>query len=254
MAVSIDTVYQRVLTLANKEQRGYITPQEFNLFANQAQMEIFEQYFHDIKKFNALPGNTQEFSDSLSVLYEKIGEFEVQEDLSWMQNNMPVTNNNMRIPWDIVYKIGTVTITAFTGDNRSPSAQTELLNFKDFGASMFSSLTAPSISRPTACINTDGLLVGIGKNTLVTHQTISSYNASMAINFIARPRRVEWAYVIVNDKALYNDNIAVDFQLHSSEETELVYKILKLAGINLKAADVVQVGQTLEQTNKQTTL
>ena len=33
MAVSVDTVYQRVLTLAYKEQRGYITPQEFNLFA-----------------------------------------------------------------------------------------------------------------------------------------------------------------------------------------------------------------------------
>ena len=38
--VSVDTVYQRVLTLANKEQRGYITPQEFNLLANHAQMEI----------------------------------------------------------------------------------------------------------------------------------------------------------------------------------------------------------------------
>ena len=50
--VSIDTVYQRVLALANKEQRGYITPQEFNLFANQAQMEIFEQYFYDTKQFN----------------------------------------------------------------------------------------------------------------------------------------------------------------------------------------------------------
>ena len=69
-----------------------------------------------------------------------------------------------------------------------------------------------------------------------------------------RPPRIEWAYVIVNDKALYNDNIAIDFELHSSEETELVYKILKLAGINLKAQEVVQVGQTLEQTNKQTTL
>jgi hypothetical protein len=44
--VNIDTVYQRVLAFANKEQRGYITPQEFNLFANQAQMEIFEQYFY----------------------------------------------------------------------------------------------------------------------------------------------------------------------------------------------------------------
>ena len=45
MAVSVDTVYQRVLTLANKEQRGYITPQEFTLFANQALMEILNQYF-----------------------------------------------------------------------------------------------------------------------------------------------------------------------------------------------------------------
>ena len=45
MAISVDTVYQRVLAIANKEQRGYITPQEYNLLANQAQMQIFESYF-----------------------------------------------------------------------------------------------------------------------------------------------------------------------------------------------------------------
>ena len=38
--VSIDTVYQKVLAIANKEQRGYITPLEFNLLANQAQLDI----------------------------------------------------------------------------------------------------------------------------------------------------------------------------------------------------------------------
>ena len=42
--VNIDTVYQRVLAIANKEQRGYITPLEFNLLANQAQLDVFEQY------------------------------------------------------------------------------------------------------------------------------------------------------------------------------------------------------------------
>ena len=31
--VNVDTVYQRVLAIANKEQRGYITPLEFNLYA-----------------------------------------------------------------------------------------------------------------------------------------------------------------------------------------------------------------------------
>ena len=39
MAISIDTVYQKVLALANKEQRGYITPQEFNLLADKAQKD-----------------------------------------------------------------------------------------------------------------------------------------------------------------------------------------------------------------------
>ena len=50
MAVSIDTVYQRVLAIVNKEQRGYLTPLEFNLLANQAQMGIFEQYNRSFNK------------------------------------------------------------------------------------------------------------------------------------------------------------------------------------------------------------
>ena len=50
--VSVDTVYQRVLAILNKENRGYMTPQEFNLLANQAQLEIFEQYFYDLTQFN----------------------------------------------------------------------------------------------------------------------------------------------------------------------------------------------------------
>ena len=47
--VNVDTVYQKVLALANKEQRGYITPQEFDLFADKAQLEIINDYFHRMK-------------------------------------------------------------------------------------------------------------------------------------------------------------------------------------------------------------
>ena len=55
MSVSIDRVYGTVLTLVNKEGLGYITPQEFNLYANQAQMEIFEKYFYDEYREAAKP-------------------------------------------------------------------------------------------------------------------------------------------------------------------------------------------------------
>ena len=55
MAISVDTVYQRVQSILNKENRGYLTPQEFNLFANQAQLEIFEQYFFDLNQYERMP-------------------------------------------------------------------------------------------------------------------------------------------------------------------------------------------------------
>lgn len=71
MSVSVDTVYQRVLGILNKEQRGYVTPQEFNLFANQAQLDLFEQYFYDINQFGRIPGNDTEYSDMLDVLNKK---------------------------------------------------------------------------------------------------------------------------------------------------------------------------------------
>ena len=72
MAVSVDTVYQTVLSTLNKEQRGYVTPQEFNLFAEQAQLDIFEQYFYDINQFGRLHGNSTEYSDMLNILEEKV--------------------------------------------------------------------------------------------------------------------------------------------------------------------------------------
>ena len=74
--VNIDKVYQKVLAFANKEQRGYITPQEFNLFADQAQMEIFEQYFYDKNQFGRLPGNSYEYHDMIENLDQKISIFE----------------------------------------------------------------------------------------------------------------------------------------------------------------------------------
>tara|TARA_R110001592_G_scaffold247440_1_gene509539 strand:+ start:34 stop:972 length:939 start_codon:yes stop_codon:yes gene_type:complete len=75
MAISVDTVYQRVLAIANKEQRGFVTPQEFNLFANQVQMEIFEQYFYDAGQFNRMPRDETPRADVVHLLEEKISIF-----------------------------------------------------------------------------------------------------------------------------------------------------------------------------------
>ena len=72
MAISVDTVYQRVQSILNKESRGYLTPQEFNLFANQAQLEIFEQYFFDLNQFERLPKIDSEYSNFVKTIYDII--------------------------------------------------------------------------------------------------------------------------------------------------------------------------------------
>ena len=82
--VKVDSVYQRVLALANKEQRGYITPQEFNLFANHAQQEIFEQYFYSLNQVARIPGNEYVYADVDDMLEEKIQIFEITSKERWI--------------------------------------------------------------------------------------------------------------------------------------------------------------------------
>ena len=98
--ILVDTVYQRVLALANKEQRGYITPQEFNLLANQAQMEIFEQYFYDQKSQDVNLKNSTEFSNIDEMIDEKLSVF--KETIF-----LPVTGQIGTLPSD-TYRLGSL--------------------------------------------------------------------------------------------------------------------------------------------------
>ena len=137
MAVNIDTVYQRVLALANKEQRGYITPQEFNLFANHAQMEIFEQYFYDTNRSRKIPGNNTVYADVSDMLEEKIQIFERSDD----QTTIAAYNGgiNKTLP-NYIYRVNKV---LFNNTN------CEMLNTKDFSdINAGGPLTKPTASRP----------------------------------------------------------------------------------------------------------
>jgi len=246
--VNIDTVYQRVQALSNKEQRGYITPQEFNLFANQAQMEIFEQYFYDLNQAARTPGNNKIIADVEDMLEEKISIFEVVQYANWVSTNMTVTANGMTIPPEI-YRFEKIWYT--TSVTINPVA-VEIMSFKERRLALESPLAKPTHFRPIGSITSQGLIVSSSPVGIVGSTTAYPYNGyEFEILYIRKPKTVQWAYVIINDKPLYNDNIAQNFELHASEETELVHKILKLAGVNLKAQEIVQVGQALEQTQIQ---
>ena len=302
MSVSVDTVYQRVLSILNKEQRGYVTPQEFNLFANQAQMDLFEQYFYDINQFGRMHGNDTEFSDMLNILNEKINLFEVTSAMTYAGNYWSTPSN--------LYRIGTLIYN---------SAEVERINKNEFLYINASPLTKPTETRPVFVANASGyrvygslivrssnstlngavsssttinisaanpsisignIVTGTGISGVVTVAAINSngttitlsgaqsisnstvltfttpaptqlITAGVACNYIKRPATVQWAGTLVGGSSLQSSADSVDFELHDSEETELVMKILELAGISTRELQVYQIAAQEEAKNTQ---
>ena len=75
MAINVNTVYQTVLLILNKEQRGYMTPVEFNKTGTQAQLEIFENYFDSLNQQIRIPQTDTDYADRVVGLDEKISIF-----------------------------------------------------------------------------------------------------------------------------------------------------------------------------------
>jgi len=228
MAVSINTVYQKVLAIANKEQRGYITPQEFNLFANQAQMDIFEQYFYDINQFGRVPGNSTEYSDMLDLLEEKISIFD-----QFKVSMSAVSGNQLTLPTD-VYRLGTV----FYAVGGAYDVEVEKVSKKNLEYMSRTALYAPVETRPVYTKKSETLLKLFPASPNTSYTT-----GNVTCNYIKKPATVKWTYTVVVGKALYNASAGdlQDFELHASEENNLILKILQLAGVSIKDPSIYQI-------------
>jgi len=75
MAVNVDIVYKTVLLILNKEQRGNLSPDEFNKVATQVQLEIFESYFDTLNQQLRRPDNDTEYADRIKNVDQDISIF-----------------------------------------------------------------------------------------------------------------------------------------------------------------------------------
>ena len=233
--INIDRVYQTVLAMADKEQRGYITPQEFNLLANQAQLEIFEQYFYDKNKINRMPANQTEYSDLEKILNEKIGIFEVGPvalTYSGGHFNYPSGANPE------LWRLGTV----FYGVGGLDDTVVQEVDYSELLTYSKSPLAKPELSRPVFIRRDDSIRV-----------YPSTITSGIGITYIRTPKEVSWGYIVMEGKALYdsNPNKTTHFELHHSDQSELIYKILKLAGFTLQQEQLAASAHGLEMSQIQ---
>ena len=239
MAVNIDNVYQKVLALANKEQRGYITPQEFNLFADKAQNEIYDNYFHGFKMAQRKPTDQMLYADEVEMLEEKLHPFHID-------STAYVTTTSLTLP--SVYKI--IDITRANGTKVTPLNKSEIVYSESIP------LTNATLRRSVFVREDNGSVTIYPAASAATWNTDTNARGSndseaFEVSYYSMPSTPKWGYVVTNEKALYNPGTSTDFILHAGEEENLVSRVLMLAGVTIQKPEIQQTGVQDMQLMKQ---
>ena len=237
----INSVRNTVLSILSKDIRGYVTPEEFNLFSKQAQTEIFEQlnfdYSNAMNKQNAgLHGSG--YSDIVEKIGELLDEFVVTEVLHYnaitgkfyMPGEDPA-NTQEALSYRLDRLIYNDLIEVDKVDRR------KILNLTA------SNLTAPSVLYPVYTLDNQGISV---YPTTITSNVMADY--------LRYPKDPKWTYTsLSNGEALFNQGATdyQDFELPQAYETDLIIKICQYAGVSIREAEVVQVAKSDEIQSKQ---
>jgi len=241
MAVNVDTVYQRVLALANKEQRGYITPQEFNLLANQAQISIFEQYFYDKNQRERQEPDPDHHTSETNIsklIDEKLKPFASFQTVT-SGTTFPTTVTVGGVALDI-FQYGNIVVS-----NRficKYMERTELETILRSDRHMTYNYDWDPIWTDSMTGSEDIEVYGNKGQQLTSNITVECFRI---------PKTVNWGYVVVRGVALFNSNVAVNFELHRSEEDTLVNKILELAGIIMNKPGLATLAGEKDKVEKQ---
>jgi len=226
MAIKIDTVYQTVQALANKEQRGYITPQEFNLFANQAQDDIFDQYLYDLEAFRAQRPEKNELGDSVTQIMKKLS--------TWY--SIVTVTNGVNLPAGNVGKI-------FLGQGAVRRT------LKEVDPDMVSDFYASKWHKQGF---TDAVFFRDGDKKIQVWDKTGQISKSVSCEQInTRPGLVYWGYMIVNEKPVYDPSVTANFSLDRSVQADIIVKILKLAGISIEDQQLFAAAQGEDSLNTQ---
>ena len=250
MAINVNTVYQTVLLILNKEQRGYITPDEFNKTATQVQLDIFEQYFDDLNQQLRVPQADYDYSDRRLNIDEKISIFKCIGTCPYTGNagefGLPILDDTtgFTIVYNDIpgqnefafYTLGTIT---YEDTNKLPVELQRLQRF-DFYNIERSALTKSTEQFPTYLYESNDIFVN--------PKTIT---ANIKASFIRKPLDIKWNFIPGDlGQYVYTSTGSQNFELLSSEQVNVILRILQYSGIIVRDPQIVQAAASEIQQNE----
>jgi len=229
----INDVRNTVLSIISKDNRGYITPFEFNLFAKQAQLEIFGQYVFNysnaINKQNARM-HGEGYTDIPKNMAEVIDTFSVFTGLTYN-----VGTSKFNLPPDYYFLEKVI---------YNNSTEVEKVSHRKILNLVNSNLTAPTASYPVYTMDQAGIIV-----------YPTSINTNITTQYLRYPKDPQWTFTTTPlGDPLFDASLPTyqDFELPLDDFANLVVKILQYSGISIREQDVVSAAKSEEVQDIQT--
>lgn len=238
MAINVDTVYKTVLSILNKEQRGYMTPDEFNKVATQVQLEIFEAYFEDLNQQLRVPQSNTEYADRQKNIDNQISIFKTFGSCTF-------STDHFAVPLDL-HRIGTV---IYKDEIEIERVQKDHLLYLNL-----SPITKPTKQFPVYLYEKSTVGAG-GGNTLNPKIYVwpKDITSQVSVSYIRKPSNVQWGYTGLggapwtNGPYIYSPSNSIQFELDAVEQTNVITKILLYAGVIIRDPEIVQVAAQKSQ-------
>ena len=228
--VNVNTVYQTVLLILNQQQRGYMTPDEFNKAAIQAQLTIFEGYASDLNQQYRLSQNDTEYSNRIKNIEQKLQFFQRSATPTYDAVNGVFTLLDFATPdapvvvgtTDVLYRLGSVFYKdQDLGEYVQPNELRQLL---------LSPLTQPTENFPIYTYVEN--VVKVYPNTI---------NNDISISYLKKPNNVVWGFTTNTVGAfIYAVGTSVQFELDVTDQDELIMRILAYAGVIIQDPTIIQ--------------
>lgn len=233
----INEVRNTVLSILNKNNNGYLTPEEFNLFANQAQLEVFEGYFFSLanwKKKQNQRMSGENYADIVKEMEEVLDIFTVSSSLTHVATGQFTLPND----WYTLLKMEVVK----TGP---PKTYTEIERVAQakIGRLLSSNLTAPNNSFPAYVVGPAPIASPINPTANTVQVYPESINTDVQLTYVRYPQTPAWTYNTIgaDGDPVFNPSSASyqDFELPLSDAIDITIKICEYAGISIREQAVV---------------
>ena len=222
----INFIRNVVMFILNKENRGYLTPNQFNSYAKLAQQTVFDGMFKQYRKFSVNKNNrmaAMDFGDDKKKLREDIDRFVKEEQLQEL-------DGYFMMPVDCYYTLQLIY------DNNIEIEEAEKHK-------MLTYLTKSTLASPSRCYP---MYAKYYDKYLIKPETIIDCVTAVYVRKLKDPK---WTYQTIARNPVFNpsDVSYQDIELQEDYANDIIAEILKLAGLQLQDNQILQASLAYEQ-------